>query len=97
MRGVKSHAMVLCASNDTHDKVEFLIPPPGSVPGDRVFFKGFEGEPEPILNPKKKVWESVQPDFTTRAGDLVALWKDVEWATSKGPVKTASIAKASIK
>jgi glutamyl-tRNA synthetase len=89
--------MVLCASNETHDKVEFLIPPPGSVPGDRVFFKGHEGEPEAQLNPKKKVWESVQPDFTTREGDLVALWKDVEWGTAKGLVKTFSIPKASIK
>ena len=43
MRGIKSHAMVLCASNDDHSKVEFLVPPPGSKPGDRVFFEGHEG------------------------------------------------------
>ena len=96
MRGIKSYAMVLCASNATHDKVEFLIPPAGSVPGDRVFFKGHEGTPEPLLNPKKKVWETVQPDFATR-DDLVATWKGIEWQTDKGLVKTASIAKASIK
>ena len=44
MRGIKSHAMVLCASNADHSIVEFLVPPEGSVPGDRVFFEGHEGE-----------------------------------------------------
>ena len=96
MRGIKSFAMVLCASDASHEKVEFLIPPPNSVPGDRVFFAGHEGTPEGQLNPKKKVWETVQPDFATR-DDLVAVWKDVPFQTAKGLVKTASIAKASIK
>ncbi|KAI8617105.1 tRNA synthetases class I, catalytic domain-containing protein [Chytriomyces sp. MP71] len=96
MRGVKSHAMVLCASNADHTKVEFLIPPPGSVPGDRVYFSGHEGTPEEQLNPKKKVWETIQPDFKTR-DDLVAVWKDVEFRTAKGVVKTGSLPGASIK
>ncbi|KAI8843356.1 tRNA synthetases class I, catalytic domain-containing protein [Chytriomyces cf. hyalinus JEL632] len=96
MRGIKSHAMVLCASNADHTKVEFLIPPAGSKPGDRVFFEGHEGEPEEQLNPKKKVWETVQPDFKTR-DDLVAVWKNVEFRTEKGIVKTGSLAGASIK
>ncbi|KAJ3084169.1 hypothetical protein HDU99_002883 [Rhizoclosmatium hyalinum] len=96
MRGVKSHAMVLCASDAEHTKVEFLVPPPGSVPGDRVFFAGHEGTPEEQLNPKKKVWETVQPEFKTR-DDLVAVWKDVEFRTAKGVVKTASLKNANIK
>ncbi|KAK5671642.1 glutamate--tRNA ligase [Batrachochytrium dendrobatidis] len=96
MRGIKSYAMVLCASNATHDKIEFLVPPAGSVPGDRVYFQGHEGVPEAQLNPKKKVWEAIQPDFTTR-DDLVAVWKDVEFRTAKGVVTTSSLAKASIK
>ncbi|KAI9337989.1 tRNA synthetases class I, catalytic domain-containing protein [Obelidium mucronatum] len=96
MRGVKSHAMVLCASNADHTKVEFLIPPAGSVPGDRVYFEGHEGTPEEQLNPKKKVWETVQPEFKTR-DDLVAVWKDVEFRTAKGVVKTGSLPGASIK
>nr|KAJ3422561.1 hypothetical protein HK105_007543 [Polyrhizophydium stewartii] len=96
MRGIKSYAMVLCASNAEHDKVEFLVPPPGSVPGDRVYFEGHEGEPEPQLNPKKKVWETVQPEFTTR-DDLVAVWRDVPFRTDKGLVKAATLAKATVK
>ncbi|KAJ3068345.1 hypothetical protein HDU98_008466 [Podochytrium sp. JEL0797] len=96
MRGVKSHAMVLCASDAEHTTVEFLVPPPGSVAGDRVYFEGHEGTPEEQLNPKKKVWETVQPDFVTR-GDLVATWKGVEFRTEKGVVKTGSLVGASIK
>ncbi|KRZ50690.1 Methionine--tRNA ligase, cytoplasmic, partial [Trichinella nativa] len=59
MRGVESQAMVLCAS--TKDAVEILEPPEGAVPGDRIFCPGYEGTPEAQLNPKKKIWESVQP------------------------------------
>lgn len=63
MRGVKSCAMVLCASNE--DKVEFVNVPAGSQPGDKLFFEGYDGEPEKQLNPKKKIWEALQPNFTT--------------------------------
>lgn len=63
MRGVKSCAMVLCASDE--EKVEFVNPPAGSKPGDKLFFEGFNGTPEKQLNPKKKVWETIQPGFST--------------------------------
>ncbi|KAJ3258761.1 hypothetical protein HK103_003355 [Boothiomyces macroporosus] len=96
MRGIKSFAMVLCASNEDHTKVELLVPPKGSKPGDKIFFKGHAGEPEPELKPKKKVWETVQPDFLT-TDDLVATWQGIPFETSKGVVKTGSLKKAHIK
>jgi aminoacyl tRNA synthase complex-interacting multifunctional protein 1 len=73
MRGIKSAAMVLAASprlaegaEDTHKgPVELVDPPAGAEAGERVLFEGWEGEPEGVLNPKKKVWESLQPGFTT--------------------------------
>ncbi|KAJ4352448.1 G4 quadruplex nucleic acid binding protein [Didymosphaeria variabile] len=72
MRGIKSCAMVLAASprvtegEDSHKgPVELVNPPADSKAGDRVFFEGWEGEPESVLNPKKKVWETIQPGFTT--------------------------------
>jgi aminoacyl tRNA synthase complex-interacting multifunctional protein 1 len=75
MRGVKSCAMVLAASprvtegEDNHKgPVELVNPPAESKAGDRVFFEGWEGEPEAVLNPKKKIWESMQPGFTTTDG-----------------------------
>lgn len=63
MRGIKSEAMVLCASDD--ETVEFTIPPEGSKAGDKIFFEGFDGVPEAQLNPKKKIFETLQPNFTT--------------------------------
>ena len=36
MRGVMSQGMLLCASNDEHDKVELLSPPEGAPAGERV-------------------------------------------------------------
>lgn len=76
MRGVKSAAMVLAASprlkageeDDHKGPVELVDPPEGAAAGERVCFDGWEGEPEGVLNPKKKVWESLQPGFTTTEG-----------------------------
>ncbi|OSD07251.1 nucleic acid-binding protein [Trametes coccinea BRFM310] len=68
MRGIKSFAMVLAATHkDGKDKgVELVQPPAGSKPGDRVYFEGFEdGQPLSQLNPKKKIFETIQPGFTT--------------------------------
>lgn len=58
MRGIKSHAMLLCATHkDGKEKgVEPILPPDGSTPGERIYVEGFEGlEPDAQLNPKKKV------------------------------------------
>lgn len=61
MRGIKSHAMLLCATHkDGPDGgVEPVLPPEGSVPGERIYVDGYEGlEPDAQLNPKKKVsWQ----------------------------------------
>ncbi|KAF8690271.1 Nucleic acid-binding protein, partial [Rhizoctonia solani] len=48
--------------------IEIVNPPEGSKPGDRVYFEGerFAGaQPLSQLNPKKKIFETVQPGFTT--------------------------------
>ncbi|PGH06986.1 aminoacyl tRNA synthase complex-interacting multifunctional protein 1 [Blastomyces parvus] len=70
MRGIKSAAMVLAASpksDDAHAGPVELVSPPADAPaGERVFFEGWSaGEPEKVLNPKKKIWETFQPGFTT--------------------------------
>ncbi|TFK74881.1 nucleic acid-binding protein [Pluteus cervinus] len=70
MRGVKSFAMVLCATSKEGKEggIEIVQPPPGSKPGERVYFEGeaFENAtPIPQLNPKKKIFETVQPGFIT--------------------------------
>jgi aminoacyl tRNA synthase complex-interacting multifunctional protein 1 len=88
MRSVKSCAMVLCASprpdegatDAGHDgPVELVVPPKGAKAGDRVWFEGWEGEPEKVLNPKKKIFETVAPGFvTTEACEVAFERKRVE-------------------
>jgi len=90
MRGVKSCAMVLAASPrlkegevDNHaGPVELVSPPENSVAGERVFFEGWEGEPEGVLNPKKKIFETIQPGFLTN--------EKLEVAFDAGAVKELS-------
>jgi aminoacyl tRNA synthase complex-interacting multifunctional protein 1 len=86
MRGVKSQAMVLCASPADGSKVELLAPIDTSKvkPGDRIYFEGQEGEPEKSLNPKKKYWETVQPQLNTK-DDLLAYYGEKPFL-----IKTAS-------
>jgi methionine--tRNA ligase beta chain len=63
MRGIKSHAMLLCATHkDGQDSgVEPVTPPEGSVPGERIYVEGYEGmEPDAQLNPKKKVNDGIK-------------------------------------
>ncbi|KAL8172245.1 hypothetical protein V2J09_024049 [Rumex salicifolius] len=96
MRGIKSHAMVLAANNSDHTKVELVEPPMDASVGERIYFPGFEGEPDDVLNPKKKVWETLQPDLNTDA-ELIARFKDVPLTTSVGVCKVSSIANGTIK
>ncbi|XP_072533188.1 aminoacyl tRNA synthase complex-interacting multifunctional protein 1a [Salminus brasiliensis] len=95
MRGVVSQAMVMCASSP--DKVEILDPPSGAAPGDRVTFQGFPGEPDKELNPKKKVWEQVQPDLRTD-GQCVATYKGAAFEVDgKGVCKAQTMSNSGIK
>ncbi|WBW73059.1 cofactor for cytoplasmic methionyl-and glutamyl-tRNA synthetases Asc1 [Schizosaccharomyces osmophilus] len=76
MRSVKSQAMVLCASSPDHSVVEFVLPPEGAEAGDRLAFEGFDNtEPESQLNPKRKVWETIQPGFSS-GEDLLCGFKN---------------------
>ncbi|ORY92391.1 hypothetical protein BCR35DRAFT_285723 [Leucosporidium creatinivorum] len=90
MRGVKSFAMVLCASakEGKEGGIEFVDPPAGSVPGDRVYFEGFEDKVAlDLLNPKKKIFETVQPGFTTLDT------KEAAWVSPEGAVHKIVTAK----
>ncbi|KAF9991299.1 G4 quadruplex nucleic acid binding protein [Mortierella antarctica] len=77
MRGVKSFAMVLAATDDS-GKLELVDPPKGSKPGDKCYFGDWKDEkPEEVMNPKKKIWETIQPGLHTTS-DLCAAWKSDE-------------------
>lgn len=95
MRGILSQAMVMCASSP--DQVEVLDPPASASPGDRVYVPGFEGTPDAQLNPKKKVFEKIQPDFSTN-DDGVACYKGVPWVIEgKGNCRSQTMKGTGIK
>jgi tRNA-binding EMAP/Myf-like protein len=54
MRGIKSHGMLLAASNEGHDVVEPLVPPQGAAPGARLWF----GEHQDQVGVGCMGWES---------------------------------------
>ncbi|KAF2143808.1 uncharacterized protein K452DRAFT_285844 [Aplosporella prunicola CBS 121167] len=101
MRGIKSCAMVLAASpkvaegEDSHKgPVELVNPPEGAQAGQRIYFEGWEGEPEGVLNPKKKVWETLQPGFTTTDGLEVGFEVgDVPQLAGEGAEKKSGLGK----
>uniref|UniRef100_A0A834VG95 Aminoacyl tRNA synthase complex-interacting multifunctional protein 1 n=1 Tax=Sarcoptes scabiei TaxID=52283 RepID=A0A834VG95_SARSC len=95
MRGIVSEAMVMCAS--TPEKVEILSPPEGSVPGDRVKFLNYPGQPDAQLNPKKKIWEQIAPDLSTN-DQLEATYKGDQFIVEgKGTVKSQSLKNVPVK
>ncbi|KAI4575066.1 hypothetical protein MJG53_002997 [Ovis ammon polii x Ovis aries] len=95
MRGAVSQATVMCTSSP--EKVEILAPPDGSVPGDRITFDAFPGEPDKELNPKKKIWEQIQPDLYTN-DVCVATYKGAPFEVKgKGVCRAHTMANSGIK
>ncbi|KAK2103835.1 Aminoacyl tRNA synthase complex-interacting multifunctional protein 1 [Saguinus oedipus] len=95
MRGVLSQAMVMCASSP--EKAEILAPPNGSVPGDRITYAAFPGVPDKELNPKKKIWEQIQPDLHTN-DECVATYKGVPFEVEgKGVCRAQTMSNSGIK
>ncbi|KAF5452831.1 hypothetical protein F2P56_027794 [Juglans regia] len=101
MRGVKSSGMLMAASDASHENVELLVPPEGSLPGERIWF-GSEEEKEnqpaaatPNQIQKKKIWELVQPHLKTDASCTAMLGVHV-MRTSAGVVVSTSLKNANI-
>ncbi|XP_014292180.1 aminoacyl tRNA synthase complex-interacting multifunctional protein 1 isoform X2 [Halyomorpha halys] len=95
MRGITSEGMVMCACND--GVVEVLRPPSESVPGDVVSCSGYTNSPDPQLNPRKRIFETVAPDLKTDS-ETIATYKGERWSIgSKGFVKAQTLKGASIK
>ena len=96
MRGVESHAMLLCAMAADGSAMELLSPPEACALGERIVFEGHDFAPEPVLNPRKKTWEKLQLELNTSA-EYVARYKELPFATAHGPCRAATLANASIK
>ncbi|XP_023126446.2 uncharacterized protein LOC111568838 isoform X2 [Amphiprion ocellaris] len=94
-RGMMNQAVIMCASSP--EKMEILDPPSGAEPGDRVTIQGFPGEPDRELNPKKRVWEEVQPDLRTDS-QCVATYKGAAFeVVGKGVCKSQTMSDCEIK
>ncbi len=98
MRGIKSHGMLLCASNADHTEVEPLAAPAEAVNGERVYF-GDDQEQGEAANgnqlQKKKFWEACQPLLKTDA-EGVANFDGAVMNTSAGVVKAHKLSNATI-
>lgn len=88
MRDVMSYGMVLCASNETHDRVEPVVVPEGAALGERVAVQGYDKPPIDEIKPNKKILERLFPDMKTDA-DGVPGYKGVPFTTSKGPLSSS--------
>ena len=71
-------------------QVEFVEPPAGASPGEAVTVSGYEGKPDEVLNPKKKVFEGVQQYLYTDE-QLRACYRGKPLSTSAGPCTVNSI------
>lgn len=85
----------MCASSP--EKVEILKPPSDSVPGDVIEVEGYQRRADPVMNPKKKIFETVAPDLKTNDGKQ-ATYKGTPWAVlGKGFVVSESLCNVNVK
>ncbi len=54
-------------------QVELVEPPAGVPVGEHVSFEGFSGEPEEVLNPKKRIFEQVRQEIQAMCHILTSL------------------------
>jgi methionine--tRNA ligase beta chain len=94
--GFPSHGMVLCASNDDHTQVKFVVPPEHAQVGERITFEGVEMKPPEAENKvaKKKLFENLAPFLKTN-GEGQVVWKEFVSNTSAGPL-TSELANAHV-
>ncbi|CAI5976463.1 unnamed protein product [Closterium sp. NIES-65] len=95
VRDVVSAGLVLCASNEDHTVCRPVQPPEGAAIGEKITFAGVDGKAEEVLNPKKKLFEKLQP-FLRTDGTGVAKFQDTPMMTTAGPC-TSTIVNASVK
>ncbi|KAJ3396793.1 hypothetical protein HDU92_001897 [Lobulomyces angularis] len=82
-RGVASQGMVLAASSPDKTLVELIDPPPNSIIGERIVFKGYSYQPEIQFNEKKlKFFEKSKPHFSIKNNDC--FFKNVKFEVESG-------------
>lgn len=84
MRGVTSHGMLLCASNEDHTVVDPLAAPEDVPLGELVTFDGHRAAPIDPGNRATKAFDRIAEGLKTN-DDGVAMFEDVPFTTSTGP------------
>lgn len=84
MRGVTSHGMLLCASDEQHTNVDPLLPPPDAPIGTLVTFDGHAAAPIAPGNRASKAFDRVVDNLRTTS-DGVARFDDIPFMTPNGP------------
>jgi methionine--tRNA ligase beta chain len=100
MVGFTSEGMVLCASNADRSVVEFVDPPAGAAPGDRILIDGHADSAAPVpevINPsaKKNPWVPFAAELKTNA-DRVATYLGVPLRTAAGVCTAPTVANGPI-
>jgi tyrosyl-tRNA synthetase len=97
LKGIESQGMILAATKE--NSVELLEVPSDCDVGEKVFVPEIQGEPEEVLNPKKKFLENVLSNTTTVAQNqrILVLYRDDPLMTSKGPCVVKSLTNAVIR
>lgn len=97
LRKIKSEAMVFCAKDTEQNKVEFMKPPEGAIPGERIWLEGMKSEfenstPDKSINCKKKkaIWHKLMPHLRTNE-NLEMTLAGVRFLCSAGPIVCESI------
>ena len=74
-----------------------MLPPEGSAPGDLVEVEGYARRPEAVMNPKRKIWETVAPDLKTDDNRAATYKGAIVTVKGKGPVVAPSLSNVQIK
>ncbi|XP_074650679.1 aminoacyl tRNA synthase complex-interacting multifunctional protein 1-like isoform X2 [Tubulanus polymorphus] len=95
MRGILSEGMIMCASGG--DDCEILEIPDDCVPGERAICESYPGEPDALLNPKKKIWEQVAPDLKVNENGLPNYKGDQIVIPGRGIAKAPTLKNVQVK
>jgi len=91
--GILSNGMLLGAASSDNSKVELVCPPQGSVPGERIRFEGYTGDPLAVVDISQKKRLEL---FLKTNSKCQATYKDVRWMSSAGACSVESMANSAV-
>ena len=84
-KGIMSHGMLLCVSNEDHTKVDPLCPPENCPVGELITFDGYKINPAEPGNKATKAYTKIAEEFFVNENSL-ASYKNIPFMTSAGPI-----------